>query len=309
MKVSIVIPNYNGKESLLKNLPRVLETGVNEVILVDDASIDGSVKQIKEQIAKSKNARQKVKILENKKNLGFSSTVNKGVEEATGDIVVLLNTDVSPETDFLKPLVAHFSDSKVFAVGCMDKSIENGKVVLRGRGLGRWYRGFLVHRRGEVDKLNTLWVAGGSGAFRKSLWHKLGGFDPLYNPFYWEDIDLSYRAQKSGHKILFEPKSQVTHKHEEGAIKKNFSPFYIKTIAYRNQFFFVWKNITDKRLLLSHFFWLSYHLARALFSLDLAFWLGFFLALLRLPWILSDRWRVSALFVKSDREVINQLDG
>lgn len=311
MNISIVIPNYNSAESLLKNLPQVLKTGADEIVIVDDGSTDGSLEQIKNEKRgdrafgkRSLLSLREIKIIENKKNLGFSSAVNRGVKEASGEIVVLLNTDVSPEQDFLKPLISHFADPQVFAVGCLDKSVEDGKVVLRGRGVGEWKRGFLVHRRGEIDKTDTLWVAGGSGAFRRNLWKKFGGFDPLYNPFYWEDIDLSYRAQKSGYKILFEPKSQVLHEHEQGVIRRNFSPFYIKTIAYRNQFFFVWKNITDINLLLNHILWLPYHLVRMLLFFDFAFWLGFTLAILNLPKVIRSRWQVCRLFVKNDKKII-----
>ena len=299
MKVSIVIPNYNGRESLVENLPRVLTCGADEIIVIDDASTDGSVEEIERRY-------KDITVLRNKKNLGFSSTVDGGVEKASGDIIVLLNTDVSPRQDFLEPLITHFSDLKVFAVGCLDESPEDNKIILRGRGVGVWQRGFLVHQRGEVDKTDTLWVSGGSGAFRKDLWQKLGGFDPLYNPFYWEDIDLSYRALKAGYKTLFDPKSQVVHKHEEGIIKQNFSPFYINIITYRNQFFFVWKNIRDGNLILSHFCWLPYHLIKALFSFDWAFWLGFILAIIKLPQVISSRWKIRKLFVKSDKEIFSE---
>ena len=78
----------------------------------------------------------KIKVLLSEKNLGFSPTVNKGVKAASGEIIILLNTDIYPEKGFLKPLLAHFKDEKVFAVGCLDKSIEGEKTVLRGRGLG-----------------------------------------------------------------------------------------------------------------------------------------------------------------------------
>ena len=270
MDISVVIPNYNGVKLLEKNLPKVLDIlknykeGKTEVIVVDDASTDKSVELLK---------RYKVGTLAIPKNLGFSSAVNKGVSKAKGEIVVLLNTDVSPEKDFLRPLLGHFKDEKVFAVGCMDKSMENGKTVLRGRGLGKWEKGFLVHRRGEVDKTNTLWVCGGSGAFRKSIWEKLGGLNELYNPFYWEDIDLSYRALKSGYKIVFESQSIVTHEHEKGAIKSKYSEFQIKTIAYRNQFIFVWENATDYSLQFLHFVWLPYHFLKALARRDTAFYL------------------------------------
>ncbi|MBI5465532.1 glycosyltransferase family 2 protein [Candidatus Gottesmanbacteria bacterium] len=289
MRVSIVVPNYNSGEALLKNLPEVLKTGADEVIVVDDDSTDNSVESIKYYVLSIKYGNKHIKILENKKNLGFSSTVNRGMEEAGGEIVVLLNTDVIPEKNFLDPLISHFSDPKVFAVGCLDKSLENGKIVLRGRGLAKWGRGFLIHWRGEVNKSDTFWVSCGSGAFRKSLWEDLGGLDPLYNPFYWEDIDLSYRAQKAGYKIFFEPKSVVTHRHEEGVIRQKFSPFYIKMIAHRNQFVFAWKHMNKWDLWFSHFFWLPYHFIRALFSFNLAFWLGFLLALVKILRILKKK--------------------
>ncbi len=297
MSISIVIPNYNGEKLLEKNLPKVLSVVKEaEVIVIDDASEDGSLKILD-------NFKSKIKIINNEKNLGFSSTVNKAVKQAKGEIVILLNTDVVPEKDFLDPLLKDFQEEKIFAVGCMDKSIEAGKVILRGRGLGKWQRGFFVHSRGEVNKTNTFWVNGGSGAFRKSIWEKLGGFNELYNPFYWEDIDLSYRALKSGYKILFEPKSIVIHEHEKGSIKSKYSSNEVKTIAYRNQFIFVWENATDYSLQFIHCIFLPYHFAKALFRFDLAFFVGFFRAFILLPQIIGSSLNYQKLFVKKDSEV------
>lgn len=301
MDISIVIPNFNGAKLLEKNLPKVLQAvsfykkGKNEIIIVDDASTDNSLA-----LAKDKN----VIVLKNEKNLGFSSTVNKGVRKATGDIIILLNTDVYPQENFLEPLLKHFDDENVFAAGCLDKSIEGEKIVERGRGLGEWKRGFLIHRRGEVDKTNTLWVNGGSGAFRKSIWDKLEGLNELYNPFYWEDIDLSYRALKSGYKVLFEQKSIVFHEHEKGSINEKYTSFQIKTIAYRNQFIFVWENATDYDLKFMHFIWLPYHFAKALFAGDKAFFIGYFKALVLLPKVIKSSPKYKNTFIKRDREVI-----
>jgi len=109
----------------------------------------------------------------------------------------------------------------------MDESIEHGKVVLRGRGIGKWQRGFLTHSLGDLNKTDTLWVSCGSGAFRASIYRKIGGLNNIYNPFYWEDIDLSYKAQKAGFKVIFEPKSKVIHEHSKGAIASNYKPFRI----------------------------------------------------------------------------------
>ncbi len=305
MNVSIVIPNYNGARLLEKNLEKVFDAvnyykkGKVEIIIVDDASTDNSL-----DIIKDKN----VAIFKNEKNLGFSSTVNNGVKEAKEDILVLLNTDVVPEKGFLQPLISHFNDESVFAVGCMDKSIESGKTVLRGRGVGKLKRGFLVHKRGEIDKTNTLWVTGGSGAFRKSIWNKLGGFNEIYNPFYWEDIDLSYRAIKSGYKILFESKSVVVHEHEKGAIIEKFSSFKIKTIAYRNQFIFVWENATDISLQFLHVLWLPYHFLKAMLRGDAAFFLGFVKAFILIPKIIKSRLKSQKMFVKTDYEIVKEFE-
>ncbi len=310
--VSIIIPNYNGEEILKKNLPKVFDSillykdGEVEVIVTDDCSVDNSINVLESLGAKihSSYPTIKFKIIKNDKNLGFASNINQGVSSANGDILVLLNTDVFPKNDFLNPLLKHFADPSVFAVGCMDESLENGRMILRGRGVGLWKRGFFIHSRGEVNRTNTLWVNGGSGAFRKSIWEKLGGFDSLYNPFYWEDIDLSYRALKSGYKIAFEPKSIVFHEHEKGIIKRKFSSSKIKSIAYRNQFIFVWKNATDLDLQFLHLFWLPYHFLKAIIRGDLIFLVGFCLAFLRLPQVIRERNRARKYFKKSDQEIV-----
>lgn len=283
MKVSIIIPNWNGSELLRKHLPAVVAAGgMSEVIVVDDRSTDDSVDLLHRDFPK-------VRVIETDRHEGFAGTVNAGVSKAVGDIVVLLNTDCEPEKNFLQKLVPHFDDPDVFAVGCMDKSIEGNRIVLRGRGVAQWRHGFFVHRRGEVDAKDTAWVSGGSGAFRKGLWEQLGGMDPLFNPFYWEDIDLSYRALKAGYRLVFEKGSVVRHFHKEGKIMRKYSKWRIRVIATRNQFQFIWKNVESLDIILSHMFWTPIMLVKALIVLDSAFVFGYFAALLRLPLILSCR--------------------
>ena len=312
MNISIIIPNYNGLELLKKNLSSVSdaveyylkkEEGKIEIMVIDDHSSDGSIKYLKDRL-EAKKEKNKFMVIENVKNLGFGSTVNKAVDLVNGDVVILLNTDVSPALTFISPLVNHFKDDLVFAVGCMDKSVEGHKTILRGRGLGDWKRGFLVHRRGEVDSAKTLWVNGGSGAFKRLIWNKLGGFDSLYNPFYYEDIDLSYRALKSGYKILFEPQSIVIHDHQAGSINSQFTSQQIKRIAYRNQFIFAWINATDFDLIVKHILWLPYHFIKSLFSGDINFMTGFFYAFVLLPKIIESNRKYRLAYIKKDREVI-----
>ncbi|MDP2638364.1 MAG: glycosyltransferase family 2 protein [Candidatus Levybacteria bacterium] len=314
MNLSVIIPNYNGEEILQKNLPKILdslvhyEKGEIEVIVPDDASTDKSLRVLEDFKKKISATYPKIKftIVNNHKNCGFSSNVNSGVRRANGDILILLNTDVIPGKNFLVPLLSHFSDPNIFAVGCMDESAEKDKRIFRGRGIGLWRKGFLIHSRGDINKTNTLWVSGGSGAFRKSIWNKLGGLNSLYDPFYWEDIDLSYRALKSGYQILFDPESLVVHEHEKGAIKKKFTASQVKSIAYRNQFIFVWKNVTDFDITFSHLLWLPYHFAKAILRRDLEFFKGFFSAFLLFPVVIKYRLQDQKLFTKKDKEVISE---
>jgi GT2 family glycosyltransferase len=111
--VSVVIPNWNGKELLEKNLPPLIEAlqyekGNHEIIIVDDASTDGSVEFIKDFYSQ-------VRLIQVEKNRGFANACNIGVSKSKNDIVLLLNSDVEVKKDFLKPLLTHFDDKKVFA--------------------------------------------------------------------------------------------------------------------------------------------------------------------------------------------------
>jgi GT2 family glycosyltransferase len=283
MRVSIVIPNWNGVYLMKKHLGNVVRSSPGaEVIVSDDMSTDGSVEYLQKNFPT-------VTVVVRHKREGFAANVNAGVSRATGDIIVLLNTDVEPESGYLDPLLAHFVDPEVFAVGCLEKSLESGKTVLRGRGIAHWEKGYYIHARGEVDRVETAWVSGGSGAFRRSMWNKLGGMDTIYNPFYWEDIDLSYRARKIGWKTVFETKSVVHHYHEEGKIKREFSPSDVKRIVYRNQFIFIWKNLTDLDQVMWHLFVTPFRLVRALVGGDMLMVYGYGDALRRIPHVLSYR--------------------
>jgi len=311
--IDVIIPNYNGSALIKKNLPFVL-AAINDyenagVIISDDGSRSDEAKKLEEVVAViKKTTDKKITLIMNKKNLGFSSNINKGAFSSLADYLVLLNSDVAPEKDFLKESLRHFdTNPNLYGVGFMDKSIESGRVVLRGRGKAYWTRGFLIHEKGEVDNDETFWISGGSSIVRRNIFEKLGGFDSIYNPFYWEDIDLSYRAVKSGHEVVFENKSIVEHRHEEGTIKKHYKTDAVNTTAYRNQFFFVWTNITDFSLLFSHILWLPVHVIKAFLRLDKPFIFGLGLAIMNFSTVVSSRKRHKKLFIRNDREIIKKI--
>jgi len=291
MKFSIVIPNWNGEKLLKENLPAVLSTGADEIIIVDNGSTDGSVEMLKKLITSQTSNVSNFKLVENQTNLGFTRAVNQGVKAAKNEIVVLLNNDVVPEKDFLKPLTKDFQDEKVFAVSLNEPQWSWAK--------GKWEKGFVEHESGLKTKKPhvSFWANGGSGAFRKSIWLKLGGLDEIFQPFYWEDIDLSYRAWKRGYQVLWEPQAVVHHQHE-ATISSRFNKKYIDFISQRNQILFIWKNITSFRMLFEH----KMSLAKKLITKP-GYWRPYLAALSRL-FLIWPRWLKEFKDKKfSDREI------
>lgn len=313
MTIEIIIPNYNGFELVSKNLPEILKVIKSEKNISITIVDDGSRKEEQDKLSQfveliRKDTRTSLELSLHEKNVGFSSNVNRAALKSSSEIIILFNTDVVPDAGFLSPLLKHFSDPEVFGVACMDRSIEGDKVVMRGRGLAKWHKGFLEHRKGEVNKSDTFWISCGSCAIKTDLFKKMGGLDYLYNPFYWEDIDLSYRAQKAGYKIIFEEKSIVTHTHAKGSIKKHYKDNIILSYAMRNQFTFIWKNITDPLLILSHVLYLPKYTLSAILRRDSVFLRGFYLALLRFPDIMKHRNVQKRQFKLSDKEIISRFN-
>lgn len=309
MKIDIIIPNYNGSHLIRKNIGNVLsaiKSYSSEIIIVDDGSNKEDRESLKIFVKELNEKKKPVRLILHKVNKGFSSAVNTGVKNSKSDLVVLLNSDVSPTNDFIKSPIGKFIKFRdLFSVGCLDISHEGKKLVKRGSGYAKWKRGMVQHGEGNISYEKTFWTSGGSSFFRREIYMKLNGMDEIYNPFYWEDIDLSYRAQKSGYKVIFDRNSKVHHLHEEGAIRTNFKKKRITTIAYRNQFIFIWKNITDINLFLSHIFFLPLNIALAMKGGDMELLKGFFLATLKLPAIISKRFSQKKYYKLSDSEIFN----
>ncbi|BCX14739.1 MAG: glycosyl transferase [Patescibacteria group bacterium] len=278
-KVSVVITNYNGRDLLAKNLPSVVKASKNpknriiEIIVVDDASTDGSVNFLKKEFAD-------VRVIFHRKNRGFASASNTGIRSAKGNLICLLNNDVSCTENFLESAIKIFqSNEKVFGVSLHETGY--------GPAAGCFENGFVVHKPlPQTDRpQKTFWVSGGSGVFRRDLWIKVGWFDEeTFAPFYWEDVDISYRALKMGHELWWDPEGLVFHNHEQTIGK--FNKKYKSRVQERNQLLFIWKNITSKRLFARHI--------AGLFSRVFShpgYIIVIFLALLKLKYVMKFRSR------------------
>ncbi len=293
--ISVVIPTYRNKDIFLKNLSHNLSFLKEcEVIVVND---DPS-KSLKNDVGKFST----IILVENKVNLGFGQSVNIGVKKAKYKYVMLLNNDVVLNDESYKFTLKHFNkDSLLFAVSFAQKEKNN---LIVGKNRIYWRGGMLYHAKANnLTFGSNAWAEGGAAIIDKEKFLALRGFDSLYSPFYWEDIDLSYRAYKRGWPVVFDPNIKVDHQHES-TIGKYFEKPMVKTIAYRNQLIFIWKNITDWSLFLSHLFFLPYNLVYFLLKGEKEFYAGFFRAIKCLGKIIRQRKTATERFKVSDRHVL-----
>lgn len=291
LTVSVVMPNINGKTIMEKNFPALFKAVDNpnnhilEVIVVDDGSWDDSV------VFLNKEYGDKVKLIKHTKNRGFSAAVNTGVRASKGDLILLINTDVIPEPNFLEPVLPHFENLKVFAVSTHEEGY--------GGARGYFSEGYIQLGMTKETKEShiSFYVSGGSGVFRKSIWKELGGMDEkLLSPFYWEDIDLCYGAWKRGYLNIWEPNGKVVHKHESTISK--FPKKYVARVKERNQLLMLWKNIQSNKMIQNHVIAI---ITRAL--RHPGYFIIIFMALLRLPIALRARKKEIKESIVSDEAI------
>ena len=301
--ISIVIPSWNGRFLLEEMFPSLLAAanefgrkteGPWEVIVVDDGSIDDTVPWIEDFPEK------RVKLITLRRNKGFAVACNVGFLACQYDIVILLNNDVFVHKDFLLPLLEHFEDESVFGVTFKalardQKTFRNGGKIGEFR-MGFWkaFRNYDVSETFSINKLADTFplysfsVCGGFCAFDRRKLLEVGGFEELMSPFYWEDVELSYRAWKRGWSILYDPRSLVFHD-ASTTIRGAFNRVRINRINVRNRLIFIWKNLHDSGMMTLHLLSILLLLTQALLTVKISFFLGFKDALLRLPQIMPKR--------------------
>jgi len=214
---TIVIPCYDGWAITETCLRMVRETlppgGDHEVLVIDDASTDGSGEKLKA-FAK---AFPQMQVVRNRKNRGFIESCNLGVRLASNEGVVFLNNDTIPLPGWLEPLLATLDEPEVGLVGGKllwpDGILqEAGGVVFsnaRGANFGRGSptpAAPLFNYRRPVD-----YCSGALLGVRRSDFLGLGGFDRRYRPAYYEDTDLAFSVRNARRSVVFNPESVVLH--------------------------------------------------------------------------------------------------
>lgn len=248
-KSTIVIPNYNGIkyiENCLRSLYENLLVDF-DVIVVDNASKDGSLELIKEKFPQAK-------VICNEKNEGFSVAVNQGIEACDTEYVILLNNDTIVTKNFVKELEkAMEADEKIFSASAKLISMKD-KESLDDAGdyycaLGWAFARGKGKKAESFDKACPVFAScAGAAIYRKSILSEIGLFDEEHFA-YFEDIDIGYRARIYGYKNIFVPTAAVYHA-GSATSGSRYNEFKTK-LASRNSIYLVYKNMPLFQILLN----------------------------------------------------------
>ena len=213
MKATVIIPNINGKGWLRDSIESVLAQTEQdfELIVVDNGSTDESLAE-----ARSYCGRPGFTLIENGENTGFSHAVNQGIARAKGEYVVLFNNDAFAEPDWLAELIrAAEADRRIFAVqSLMIRHFERDLADDAGDYVT--WMGFACktgdgRRASRYTRPRRIFSAcGGASLYRKSILDEIGVFDENFFA-YFEDVDLSWRANNAGYKCVFCPTARCYH--------------------------------------------------------------------------------------------------
>lgn len=280
LSVRILSLNYNGHDLLRKYLPALVEAATRSsyrcaVSVIDNCSSDGSVEMLRREFSG-------VDVFVAPDNRVLCS-YNDAARRYEEDILILMNNDIRVEPDFVDALVRPFEqDGSVFFVTprCLsmaDGSYEGNRTQARIRKGLFWASSKFEGYEGGIERPGWTFQ-GGFGAFDRSKFLELGGYDDLYLPGRLEDADLCFRAQKMGWKCLYEPDSVV---HHEGgtSFHRKFGRQGTLVINWRNTFLFMFKNLSDRGYWVSFVLWLPVRLAHSLMTFRPEVFMGFVTAL------------------------------
>jgi GT2 family glycosyltransferase len=243
MKATVIIPNLNGKGWLKDSIESIFAQTEQdfELIVIDNGSTDESLA-----IARQYQARPNYTLIENGENTGFSHAVNQGIRAAKGEYAVLFNNDAFAEPDWLAQLIAAAeAHPKVFAVQSLmirhftrELADDAGDYV---NILGFAAKTGDGRSAARYTKTKPIFSAcGGAALYRKRILDEIGLFDENFFA-YFEDVDISWRAQNAGYSCLLCPAAKCYHicGATTGAVKYN---GFKSVQSGRNSILLPWKN-------------------------------------------------------------------
>jgi GT2 family glycosyltransferase len=215
--VSILIVNYNGRGLIINCLKALEEQSFKdfEIIIIDNASTDNSLDEIKNYLQGCPLS-SSVKLIPLDENVGFSGGSLEGLRRAEDEYVALLNNDAEPHKRWLAELVKAMDlDSEsgicaskmiVHGTDVIDSAGDGFSTALKGFGEGEGQKSFLYN-----EKRYVFGACGGAALYRRKMLEEIGFFDEDFFLIH-EDIDLDFRAQMNGWKVLYVPTAIVSHR-------------------------------------------------------------------------------------------------
>ncbi|MCH2106077.1 MAG: glycosyltransferase [Planctomycetes bacterium] len=300
MKLSILIPALDDRELLKESLPLVLtEAAVMgeewELLVIDDTGAGALRDWLQAEFPLARCVERAV-------NGGFAAATLTGAEEAKGEVLCVLNPDVCIRPGFFEPLLERLEGSDVFAVAPLvlrdgeqtDESLpelvqEDGAVVIR--------RAAVVEpgavAPGYEEGYPVAFALGGAFLVRRDEFMAQAGFDSLFEPFYFEDVDLCWSAWRSGRRVVVDPRAVAEHSNR-GTIGAHVPKRLVRASIEKNRHLFAWKHL-DGEALEAYLDGLGEELADAVASEDRERITWLTLALDQLPESLKARRRAQAL--------------
>lgn len=219
LKVSIIIPHFNGEKILMDCLESLQKTTFEdkEIIVVDNGSTDNSISIIQSKF-------NFVKLIKSPINRGYAGGCNLGAENASSDLLIFLNNDTLHEIDWVEPLLQIMeSDPRISSVQPkILNAIQKENFDYAGGSGGYLDKYGFPFARGRIfdtvekdfgqynDACEIFWASGTAFITRKNIFNKLGGFDEtLFAHF--EEIDYHWKCKLAGYSVWVEPKSVIYH--------------------------------------------------------------------------------------------------
>ncbi|MBI4401956.1 MAG: glycosyltransferase [Nitrospirae bacterium] len=227
LKVSVVIPVYNGRETIRSCVESLLRQAKDvdsiEVIAVDDASTDGTLSVLSQYGS--------VRVLTQPRNLGPAVARNRGAAEATGELVLFTDADCIPSDNWIVEMTAPFrTDARVVGVKGIYKTRQT-EITARFVQLEYEDKYDRMRRNETIDFIDTY-----SAAYRRSTFLEMGGFDCRFPVACAEDVDLSFRMAERGYRMVFNANASVFHLHPASwmdYIRKKYKYAYWRIVAVR----------------------------------------------------------------------------